>query len=272
MLARPVDHLPSSRGPLPMEPKWDGWRLVILTGPVRLQTRPGRFITDRFPEIAAAAEAVPAGTVLDGELVVWRNKRLDFVALQSRVVGVGTMLPPASYVAFDLLALRDGDMRQEPYEARRAALVELLAPLGPPLQPTSMTTDPDEAADWYETLSESGIEGLVIKRFGQPYMPDEPGWMKIRHAVPQDAVAMGIIDPQRCPAALVIDYGDGPISATVDPAQARLLAELATPGAEGQLPDGTHYVTLVDPVPVEIRQGGASDARTVVTRVRGDAG
>lgn len=262
-LARRVDRLPAGDalpGGCAYEPKFDGHRLVILTSPVRLQTRAGRMVTGTFPEIAQAAEALPPGTVLDGELVVWRGDRLDFGALQRRALR-GATAPPANSALFDVLALGGRDLRRSPYEQRRAALTELLTPLGPPLQTVPMTTDPEEAASWYEGLAAIGIEGLVVKGLAQPYRPRRRDWLKLRHSVPQDAVAVGITAD-----ALVVDLGDGPVaSAPLSPAvRAQLPPALPVPAGPG-------YHRLPEPLAVEVLQGTGRHGQTTVLRITGPA-
>lgn len=109
MLSRPVTALPpvgALLGGCVYEPKFDGWRVVIMTGLVLLQTRSGRNVTRSFPGISEAAAVLPPGTVLDGELVVWIGGRVDFGALQSHGFGRPKHTPPASYAAFDVLAAR----------------------------------------------------------------------------------------------------------------------------------------------------------------------
>jgi ATP-dependent DNA ligase len=124
-LAKAQDQVP---GPLAMpggsryELKFDGFRMAAVGHPdgVRLWSKSGTDPTARFPEIAAAAAAaVPDGTVLDGEAVIWQDERLDFELLQHRFTTSRTRLAeearshPASYMAFDLLA--DGrDLRDVP--------------------------------------------------------------------------------------------------------------------------------------------------------------
>lgn len=270
MLSRPVTALPPA-GALPggevFEPKFDGWRLVILTGPVRLQTRAGRDVTRSFPEIAEAAAALPARTVLDGELVVWSEGRVDFGALQSRGLGRPKLTPPASYAAFDVLALDGEDYRARPYLERRRALVDLLAPLGPPLQPVPATTDRAEAARWLEDLRAAGIEGLVVKGQQQRYEPGRRGWMKLRHAAPQDAVVVGVSGPVSRLRAVVATGGHLALSAPLSPAVRHQLSEAATAGT-GRLGDGTLYRPLVEPVPVEVERQTTRHGAVVVTRVR----
>src|SRR4051812_26929631 len=123
-LSKPVRDIPPP-GALPggcrYEPKWDGYRLVIVrsAATTRLWSKQGRDLTDRFPDVAAAALAqVPAGTVVDGEVVVWNGSRLDFGLLQQRMATAPGRMPalvtaaPASYVAFDLLAADGADLRR----------------------------------------------------------------------------------------------------------------------------------------------------------------
>lgn len=263
-LSRRVDRLPD-RDALPggcaYEPKFDGHRLVILTDPVRLQTRAGRIVTGAFPEIAAAAAALPPGTVLDGELVVWRDGRLDFAALQRRALR-GSLAPPANAALFDVLALDGADLRRRPYEQRRRALTALLAPLGPPLQTVPMTTDRDQATGWYEGLAAAGVEGLVVKGLAQPYRPRRRDWLKLRHTVPQDAVAVGYTAD-----ALVVDLGDGPVvSAPLSPpVRAQLPPGLPPP------PAGAACRPLPEPLTVEVLQGTGRHGLTTVLRVTGPA-
>src|SRR3954467_1040005 len=115
-LAKPVRTIPPATalpGGCLYEPKWDGYRLVVVrTGTsTRVWSKQGRNLTDRFPDVVAAAVAqVPAGTVLDGEVVVWNGSRLDFGLLQQHMatspgrIAALVAAAPASYVAFDLLA------------------------------------------------------------------------------------------------------------------------------------------------------------------------
>lgn len=214
-LAAAVRTLP--RGPgLAYEPKFDGHRLVIVrtdraVDGVVLQARSGRVVTAAFPDLAAAAHQLPAGTVLDGEVVVWHAGRTDFALVQRRAAvasaaraAVLARTLPASYAAFDVLELAGLDLRARPYERRRALLVDLLLPLGPPLQPVPMTTDPELAETWYETLPASGIEGLVVKRMDEAYPAGRRSWRKLRHTNVRDAAVVGYTGTARRPLALVL--------------------------------------------------------------------
>src|SRR5437588_344390 len=84
---------------------------------------------------------------------------------------VEEMRLPVHVALFDLLAYEGTDWRDRPYEDRRSGLTALVAPIGPPLQVTPVTTDPQEAADWYRNMHAVGIEGLVVKGLAQQYRP-----------------------------------------------------------------------------------------------------
>ncbi|MFD5428546.1 ATP-dependent DNA ligase [Streptomyces sp. NPDC127084] len=214
-LAESVARLPRGEG-LAYEPKFDGHRVLVFVsgGEVTLQARSGRIVTAAFPDLATAARALPDGTVLDGEAVVWNGGRIDFAAVQRRAAATASRAGllarrlPASYAAFDLLATGGEDLRPTPYAHRRERLVDLVGPLGPPLQPVPMTTDPRTAATWYETLVASGIEGLVVKRLTGPYRPGARDWRKLRHTAVQDAAVIGFTGTRERPSALVLVLPD----------------------------------------------------------------
>ncbi|MCB5177781.1 ATP-dependent DNA ligase [Streptomyces antimicrobicus] len=245
-LAVSVRTLPVGPG-LAYEPKFDGHRLVVrrtATGVV-LQARSGRNVTSAFPDLATAAGRLPADTTLDGEVVVWHDGRTDFALVQRRAAATparATSLAvslPASYAAFDVLELAGVDVRTRPYERRRALLVDLLLPLGPPLQPVPMTTDPELARTWYETLPASGIEGLVIKRLDQPYPAGRRAWRKLRHTDVHDAAVIGYTGTPRRPSALVLILpgaeDEPPVVSSPLSAQVRgeMAALLSGPGGGG---------------------------------------
>ncbi|MEU6059965.1 ATP-dependent DNA ligase [Streptomyces sp. NPDC047097] len=220
-LAETVGVLPREAG-LAYEPKFDGHRMVVFrTGGVRgreggvvLQARSGRIVTGAFPDLAAAARRLPEGTVLDGEVVVWREGRIDFAAVQGRAAATPGRAPllaerlPASYAAFDLLGVGGEDLRSLRYSVRREGLVGLLGGLGPPIQPVPMTTDPELAATWFETLPGIGVEGLVVKRLDQPYRPGVRAWRKLRHTDTREAAVVGFTGPAERPVSLVVVLPD----------------------------------------------------------------
>lgn len=250
-LAVAVRSLPRAPG-LAYEPKFDGHRLVVIrtdraVDGVILQARSGRIVTAAFPDLAAAAHHLPAGTVLDGEVVVWHAGRTDFALVQRRAAAASAARAavlartlPASYAAFDVLELAGLDLRSRPYERRRTLLVDLLLPLGPPLQPVPMTTDPELAETWYETLPASGIEGLVVKRMDQSYPAGRRGWQKLRHTNVRDAAVVGYTGTARRPLALVLVLPVGDETPLVSsPLTAPLRAEVAAAVAARDPAPGT---------------------------------
>ncbi|MEV7614946.1 ATP-dependent DNA ligase [Streptomyces sp. NPDC089799] len=288
-LAAPVRTLPHGPG-LAYEPKFDGHRMVIsrTATDVVLQARSGRIVTSAFPDLAGAARQLPPETVLDGEVVVWHAGRTDFALVQRRAAATPAWAAllaqslPASYAAFDVLTLAGLDVRARPYERRRALLVDLLLPLGPPLQPVPMTTDPELAATWYETLPDSGIEGLVIKRLDQPYPAGRRAWRKLRHTDTRDAAVIGYTGTVRRPAALVLvlpgEDDEAPmVSSPLSPAvRAEVAAALRERGA-GARPGGTvtaiglgevPFRVLDPPLAVEVRAAAKRHPPPEVLRLR----
>jgi ATP-dependent DNA ligase len=258
MLARPVEQLPG-RSALPggclYEPKWDGYRVVLHVAqdgaghPVcRVQSRRGADLTTSFPDLAAAAAAqLPVGTVLDGEAVIWSGDRLDFTALQHRLAGSGhaarlARTQPASFVAFDVLALAGVVWADRPLRERRRRLEQLLPALSPPLQVNPATPDPDVAAEWLRQYDEAdvGIEGLVIKGLGERYQPGRRGWLKLRTRSTVEAIVGAITGTLARPDRLVLGLYDRGVlivaggTAPLHPAQQREVSPLleAMPAGE----------------------------------------
>src|SRR5215471_17258504 len=147
MLAKAMPRIP--QGALSYEPKWDGFRSIIFRDgdEVEIGSRNERPMTRYFPEIVEAAKAsLPARCVVDGEIVVVVGKRLEFEVLQQRIHPAASRVnrlaqeTPASFVAFDLLALGDDDYTRQPFAVRRAALVSALSGAEPAIHLTPATT------------------------------------------------------------------------------------------------------------------------------------
>ena len=241
-LAKPVQTIPAAgalSGGCLYEPKWDGYRLVVVrgAGATRVWSKQGRDLTDRFPDVVAAARAqVPAGTVLDGEVVIWNGSRLDFGLLQQRMVTAAGRIAaraaahPASYVAFDLLAAGGTDLRGQRLTRRRAALEELAARWKPPMQLSPATTDPAEARRWFDDYRPAGIEGLVAKGAGTRYAPGRREWLKVKSWETTEVLAGGVLGPIERPSQLVAGrYRDGELVVVgrTSPLSPRQSAELA---------------------------------------------
>jgi ATP-dependent DNA ligase len=250
-LAKPVARIPPPHalpGGCRYEPKWDGYRLVIVRDgrSTRLWSKQGRDLTDRFPDLVAAAVAqIPAGTVVDGEVVIWNGSRLDFGLLQRRMVTSARVVPalvaehPASYVAFDLLAVGRRDLRGEKLSRRRAELEALAERWAPPLQLSPATADLDEARRWFDDFRSAGVEGLVAKGAGTRYVPGRREWLKVKSWETTEVVAGGVIGPLERPSQLVAGlYRDGELvvvgrTSPLSPRQAEELAAVLTPAGEG---------------------------------------
>jgi ATP-dependent DNA ligase len=274
-LAKPVRTIPAASalpGGCLYEPKWDGYRLVVVRtgGSTRVWSKQGRDLTDRFPDVVAAAVAqVPAGTVLDGEVVIWNGSRLDFGLLQQRMVTPAGRIAalaaahPASYVAFDLLAAGGTDLRAWTLTRRRAALEDLAARWAPPLQLSPATTDPAEARTWFHDYRPAGVEGLVAKGAGTRYAPGRREWLKVKSWETSEVIAGGVIGPVERPSQLVAGrYRDGELvvvgrTSPLSPRQSAELAAVLTPAG------GDH------PWPERIGTGrfGGGRLSVVLTRV-----
>src|SRR6516162_8128847 len=144
MLAKRVAELPAE-GNWVFEPKWDGFRALVFRDgdEILIQSRDEKPLNRYFPELLEPLRsALPARSVLDGEIVIVRNNELDFDALQLRLhpaasrVNLLSRQIPSSFVFFDLLCRGDKDLRNEPFQARRSALESLLAAALPPIHIT----------------------------------------------------------------------------------------------------------------------------------------
>jgi len=184
-LASPIETDVAGLGPIgdwTLEWKWDGIRLQLLRrkGEVALWSRGEERLDGRFPEIETAAMHLPDGTVIDGELLGWRDgedQPLPFTALQTRIQrrkpGAKTLADtPVRVLAYDLLELDGEDLRALPLAERRAKLAGVLDTLGDPrlvLSPTLAASDWDDAAMQRAQARERGVEGLMLKRSSSPY-------------------------------------------------------------------------------------------------------
>ena len=244
MLAKPAATLPAVGGLLGgtvYEPKWDGYRAILerTSAGCRVWSRKGADLAAGFPEIVQAAlEQLEPGAVIDGELVVWRDGRLDFGALAPRLAYRGRRrpradLPPASFLVFDVLAAGGVDLRTKPLRDRRAVLEQLAGWWEPPIQLTPQTADPTEAQRWlteYAT-AEVGVEGLVAKGAGQRYLPGQQGWVKFRIRNTREATVGAVIGSVDQPVRLILGLRDAAgtlrVAGATHPLSSRESAELA---------------------------------------------
>ena len=203
MLAKPISDIPapdSIAGGLVYEPKWDGFRAIVFRDgdEIELGSRNEKPLTRYFPELVESLRAsLPARCVVDGEIVIRTGDRLDFGALQQRIhpaesrVGLLAEQTPASFVAFDLLAIDDDDLTGEPFGVRRSRLEAALSDATAPVHLTRISRDEAEARRWFEVFEGAGLDGLVCKPLEAPYQPDKRVMLKVKHARTADCVVAG---------------------------------------------------------------------------------
>jgi ATP-dependent DNA ligase len=199
MLAQSADAIPTGEGWL-YEPKWDGFRTLVFFDGTRvyLQSRDLKPLGRYFPELEAAlASVLPGPMILDGETVIVGPNGLEFETLQMRIhpaasrVNMLAEQTPSSFVAFDLLANGDEDLREAPFAERRKRLETALADVGAPVYLTPATTDPLLAHDWFERFEGAGLDGVIAKRLDEPYRPGKRAMHKIKHLRTVDCVVGG---------------------------------------------------------------------------------
>lgn len=211
MLARPaVSSSLNGFADSAFEPKWDGFRCLafrmasglILQGRGRSRS-PGEIVdlAYAFPElIEPLMDALRPGTVIDAEIVVEVDGRLDFGALSSRlrprsasaapsIARLAGSLP-ATVLAFDLLATGPSVMELT-FRERRSMLHDLAANWSRPLRITPSTEDPLEAMDWFHRFEASGVDGLIVKPLADSYQPGKRAQWKVKHHRTADVVIAG---------------------------------------------------------------------------------
>jgi ATP-dependent DNA ligase len=221
MLAKLVNDIPDADGFL-FEPKWDGFRAIVFRGAddVYIQSRDLKPLDRYFPELHdALLERLPAGCVVDGEIVIAGDKGLDFDALQLRLHPAESRVQklakacPSSFVAFDALAVDGQSIEKLPQRDRRAALERLLKHVKPPVYLTPVTRDRDTAAEWLQRFEGAGLDGVIAKPADGPYQPGKRAMFKIKHARTADCVVAGFRWHKKAPglvgSLLLGLYDDG---------------------------------------------------------------
>ena len=165
---------------------------------IAIQSRDLRPFNRYFPELEAPLRAaLPARCVVDGEIVIAGDGGLDFDALLLRIhpaesrVRMLAAQAPASFVAWDLLALGDVDLRDHPFEERRRKLEAHLDGAYPTVRLTPMTRERALAQDWFERFEGAGLDGVIAKRLDGVYQPGKRGWVKIKHSRTADVAIAG---------------------------------------------------------------------------------
>jgi ATP-dependent DNA ligase len=204
MLAKSVKGIPDPakfEGGLSFEPKWDGFRAIVFRDGDEsyIQSRDLKPLNRYFPELEAPLKAsLPERCIVDGEVVIAGDGGLQFEALLLRIhpaesrVRMLAEQSPASFVAWDLLALDDTDLRGMPQGERRRLLEQQLkGPLDPAVHLTPATTDRALAADWFDRFEGAGLDGVVAKRLDGTYQPGKRAMLKIKHQRTADCAVAG---------------------------------------------------------------------------------
>ncbi|MGI9085315.1 MAG: ATP-dependent DNA ligase [Aeromicrobium sp.] len=203
MLAKSVKGVPpadSVEGGLSYEPKWDGFRAIVFRDgdEVVIGSRSTKELTRYFPEVVSAArQSLPERCVVDGEIVVALEGRLDFDALSQRIhpaesrVKLLSEQTPASLVVFDLLAVDDEALLDAPFSERRDRLDQVLADASAPVHVTRRTSDAAEAERWFDQFEGAGLDGVVAKRLDGTYVPNGRTMLKVKHSRTADVVVAG---------------------------------------------------------------------------------
>ncbi|MEV0038969.1 ATP-dependent DNA ligase [Streptomyces sp. NPDC050804] len=197
MLAKSVARIPPG---MQYEAKWDGFRAIVHRDgdEVVIGSRTGKPLTRYFPELVTVLRAeLPDRCVVDGEIVIVHGDRLDFDRLTERIhpaksrVDMLAERTPASFVAFDLLALGDASLLDTPLVRRREALEAALTGVRPPVHLAPATTDTALAGRWFEQYEGAGLDGVIAKPLDLLYRPDARLMYKIKHERTADAVVAG---------------------------------------------------------------------------------
>ncbi len=198
MEAELVAELPRADG-WQYEPKWDGFRGVLENdgGEVALWSRNGRPLLRYFPELGEIGERLPPHSALDGEIVIERDGKLDFDAMQMRLHPAASRVrklaaeTPATYVAFDVLLWGGKPVHELPLEKRRRELERIARTAKLSLSPTSR--DREQAQQWLDTLQAAGFDGVIAKRLGIPYLSgSRDGVVKVKPHKTADCVVVGL--------------------------------------------------------------------------------
>lgn len=208
MLAKATQQIPAAdaiAGGYGYEPKWDGFRCLVLCtdGEVELISRGNKPLTRYFPEVAAEVRRhLPDGCLVDTELVVRRGEpgqqRLDWETLSQRIHPAVSRInrlaveTPAELICFDLLAVGDRDITDQPFAKRRELLVELITSSeSPAIHLTRLSHDAAEAADWFSRFEGAGLDGVIAKPMDGAYLPNKRAMLKIKHSRTAEVVLTG---------------------------------------------------------------------------------
>lgn len=203
MLARPEASIPAG---MAYEPKWDGWRCILVRDgtEVRLWSRHGTDLTAYFPELVRAATVLPERCILDGEVVIIEDGKLQYTRLASRhstAIRADRLaqLHPAHFIAFDVLGFDQTVLLDQPFEVRRQLLEALWAGAGDgeasdwpkELLLSPVTRDRSVAEQWFTELEAAGLDGVMAKPLQGSYQEGQRALVKVKHRRTADVVAAG---------------------------------------------------------------------------------
>lgn len=197
MLAKAVGEIPPG---MQYEAKWDGFRAIVFRDgdDIEIGSRTSKPLTRYFPELVAAFRTeLPDRCVVDGEIVIAHDGRLYFEELLERIHPAASRVrtlaerTPASFIAFDLLALGPDELAELPLAERRTALLAALGRARPPVHVAPATTELDQARTWFAQFEGAGLDGVVAKPLDQPYRPGQRTMFKVKHQRTADCVLAG---------------------------------------------------------------------------------
>jgi ATP-dependent DNA ligase len=195
MEAELVRELPQGDG-WQYEPKWDGFRGVLENagGELAVWSRKERPLLRYFPELRPLGDLLPPGSALDGEIVISRDGALDFDAMQMRLHPAESRIRrlsaeiPAEYVVFDVLVWAGEAVWKLPLEERRRRVEALKG-----FRISPATRELADAQGWLARFEALGLDGVIAKRLGVPYLPgSRDGMVKVKEHKSADCVVVGV--------------------------------------------------------------------------------
>ena len=201
MLSKATPEIPSG-DEWHYEPKWDVFLCIVFRDgdEVVLASRNEKPFTRYFPELIEPLKAsLPTACVIDGEIVIASadGNGLDFDALLQRIHPAESRVrrlaaeTPSSFVAFDILAVGDRNLMNEPLSERLVHLGTALGGAEPPIYLCPSSTDIDTARDWFTRFEGAGLDGVIAKRLGDVYTPDKRTLVKVKHSRTAECVVAG---------------------------------------------------------------------------------
>jgi ATP-dependent DNA ligase len=217
MLGRLVRELPT--GDYLYEPKWDGFRCIVFRDgdAVDLRSRNDRPLARYFPELVAALSQIAQRRfVIDGEILVPAGDGYDFTTLMTRMHPAASRVEqlsaaaPATFVAFDVLAIGERDVRETPFQERRALLETIVTPARERIRVTPATTDVETAAAWLRDADRAGVDGVMAKERTLPYRSGARAMLKIKLERTLDCVVAGfrLLAERPLPSSLLLGLYD----------------------------------------------------------------